>query len=64
MTQAIATSPDIDGEIRDANLGLIASTARLLDEAEKVRAYRNRLMAAINRRSEPVCQEQRKGADR
>jgi hypothetical protein len=53
MTQAIANPPDVDWEIRDANLGLIASTARLLEEAERVRSFRNRLLEAIDRKSRP-----------
>lgn len=41
---------DLDAEIQDANLGLIASTARLLEEADKVRRHRDRLMELIRQR--------------
>jgi hypothetical protein len=47
---ATTTAPDIDGDIRDANLGLLASTARLLEEAERVRRHHDRLMDLIRQR--------------
>jgi hypothetical protein len=47
----VKTVPDatvkIADEIRDANLGLISSIGRMLDEAERVREYRTRLLKAI-----------------
>ena len=51
-TQAIARPPDLDREIQDANLGLIAAAGRLLDEAERVKRYRDKLLAAINRKQD------------
>lgn len=40
----------LDAEIRDANLGLITSTARLLAAADRVRHHRDRLIDLIRQR--------------
>ena len=47
-----ATKPKIRQAIQDANLALIASTAKLLTEADRVRQHRDRLMRLIGQMDE------------
>jgi len=51
-TQTMMLPPKVEDEIRDANLGLIAAAGRMLDEAARVKQYRDRLLAAINQRQD------------